>query len=130
MADISINLGDAFLLDTPPNGMHLHIAIAQIAENMYLFVNTTTPRENSDMSCVLNPGLGVPDFIVHKSVIVYKRAREISTTALTNLITKGSCLPKGCFSDSVLLQIQQGGLTSKRLPNKYKTVLKALFDIT
>jgi hypothetical protein len=129
MADISVNLGDAFLLDTPPNGMHLYVAIAQISEKVYLFVNTTTPRENSDMSCVLNPGLGMPDFIVHESVIVYKYAREINTTALTDLIAEGSCFQKGCFSKSVLLQIQQGGLTSKRLPKKYKTVLKSLLDI-
>ena len=127
MADISVNLGDAFLLDTPPNGMHLYIAIAQVSENVYLFVNATTPRENSEMVCVLKPGLGMSDFITHESVIVYKYAREISTTALNDLISKGSCFQKGCFSEGVLLQIQQGGLTSKRLPNKYKSILKNLF---
>jgi hypothetical protein len=130
MADISVNLGDAFLLTTPPKGMHLYVAIAQVSENVYLFVNATTPRENSDMSCVLSPGLGVPDFIVRESVIVYKYAREINTTVLTNLIAQGSCWQKGCFSESVLLQIQQGGVISKRLPKKYKTVLKSLLDIT
>ncbi len=125
MADISVNLGDAFLLDTPPNGMHLYIAIAQVAENVYLFVNVTTPRENSEMTCVLNPGLGVPDFIVHESVIVYKYAREINITGLIaeNLRWKGSC------SEEVLLKIQKGGLVSRRLKNKYKNVLKPLFDI-
>ncbi len=130
MADISVNLGDAFLLDTPPNGMHLYIAIAQVSENVYLFVNATTPRENSEMVCVLKPGLGMSDFITHESVIVYKYAREINTTALNDLISKGSCFQKGRFSESVLLQIQQGGLTSKRLPNKYKSILKTLFGET
>ena len=41
MASISINLGDAFLLDTPPYGEHLYIAIAKTSENKYLFVNVT-----------------------------------------------------------------------------------------
>ncbi len=126
MADISVNLGDAFLLDTPPNGMHLYIAIAQVSENVYLFVNATTPRENSERVCVLNPGLGVPGFIVRESVIVYRHAREINTTKLAeeNPLRKGSC------SADVLLSIQKGGLASRQLKNKYKTILKAFFNIT
>lgn len=124
MADISVNLGDAFLLTTPPNGMHLYFAIAQISEKVYLFVNATTPRENSETACVLTPGVGIPDFINHESVIVYKYAREIDIT----LLNEESCIWKGCCSESVLIQIQKGGLDSKRLKNKYKTVLKTLLS--
>jgi hypothetical protein len=126
MADISVNLGDAFLLTTPPNGMHLYIAIAQISEKVYLFVNATTLRENSETACVLTPGVGIPDFISHESVIVYKYAREIDIT----LLAEENCIWKGCCSEAVLIQLQKGGLVSKRLKNKYKIVLKALFDIT
>jgi hypothetical protein len=30
MTSITINLGDAFLIDTPPNSQHLYIAIAML----------------------------------------------------------------------------------------------------
>ena len=44
---------------------------------------------------------------------------------LASLITFGSPIPKGSCSATVLARIQQGGLVSKRLSNKYKTALKA-----
>jgi hypothetical protein len=72
MASITINLGDAFLLDTPPNNQHLYIAIAQTSESNYLFVNVTTRRPNSEATCVLIPGVGVPSFVVRESVIAYQ----------------------------------------------------------
>ena len=121
----TINLGDAFLLETPPNGMHLYIAIAPTSDDTYLFVNTTTCRPNSDTSCVLKPGPGIPSFIVQESVISYKFAREIDAVTINTLIAKGVCKPRGNCSPTVLLQIQQGGLISKQLKNKYKTILKS-----
>ena len=124
MASITINLGDAFLLDTPPNREHLYIAIAQTSENSYLFVNVTSRRPNSDSACVLVPGSGLPSFIVRESVVAYQFAREMNATELAGLITAGSPIPKGSCSAFVLAQIQQGGLVSKRLKNKYKTALK------
>jgi hypothetical protein len=129
MASITINLGDAFLLDTPPNSEHLYIAIAQTSGSNYLFVNVTTRRPNSEATCVLMPGSGVPSFVVHESVIAYQYAREMNATQLAGLITAGSPIPKGCCSAAVLAQIQQGGLVSSRLKNRYKTALKAFLGI-
>jgi hypothetical protein len=125
MASIILNLGDAFLLDTPPNGEHLYIAIAQTSESHYLFVNVTSRRSTSEAACVLLPGSGVPSFIVRESVIAYQFAREMNVAELAGLITAGSPIPKGFCSVAVLAQIQQGGLVSKRLKNRYKTALKA-----
>lgn len=129
MASITINLGDAFLLDTPPNDQHLYIAIAQTSESNYLFVNVTSRRPNSETACVLLLGSGVPSSIVRESVIAYQFAREMNATELAGLITAGSPIPKGSCSVAVLTQIQQGGLVSKRLKNKYKTALKAFLGI-
>ncbi|MEH1889135.1 MAG: hypothetical protein V7K92_06550 [Nostoc sp.] len=129
MASITINLGDAFLLDTPPNSEHLYIAIAQTSESNYLFVNVTTRRLNSETSCVLLPGSGIPSFIVHESVIAYQFAREMDATQLALLITIGSPIPKGTCSMAVITQIQQGGLVSKRLKKRYKTALKAFLEV-
>jgi len=130
MASIIINLGDAFLLDTPPNSEHLYIAIAQTSESSYLFVNVTSRRPNSEDACILLPGSGVPSFIIRESVIAYQFAREINATELAGLITAGSPIPKGSCSVAVLAQIQQGGLVSKRLKNKYKVALKGFLGIS
>lgn len=130
MASISINLGDAFLLDTPPNNEHLYIAIAQISENNYLFVNVTSRRPNSEDVCVLRPGSDVPNFIIRESVIAYRFAREIDVNILSKLITPGSPIPKGSCSVDVLAKIQQGGLISKQLKKKYKNALKAFLEIS
>ncbi|GAA6614561.1 hypothetical protein [Scytonema sp. NUACC26] len=74
MTNFCVNLGDAFLLETPPNGMHLYIAIALIDEDSdtYLFVNITSLRPNSDTSCILKPGAGVPKFILYDSAVAYE----------------------------------------------------------
>ena len=130
MASIIINLGDAFLLDTPPNSEHLYIAIAQTSESSYLFVNVTSRRPNSEDACILLPGSGVPSFIIRESVIAYQFAREINATELAGLITTASPIPKGSCSVAVLAQIQQGGLVSKRLKNRYKVALKGFLGIS
>ncbi|NJP08380.1 MAG: hypothetical protein HC866_02000 [Leptolyngbyaceae cyanobacterium RU_5_1] len=130
MASVAINLADAFLINTPPNGEHLYIAIAQTSESKYLFVNVTTRRSSSETACILLPGSDVPSFIVHESVIAYRFAREMDATELANLITVGSPIPKESCSTTVLAKIQQGGLVSRQLKNKYKTALKAFLEIS
>ncbi|MBW4579798.1 MAG: hypothetical protein KME42_09530 [Tildeniella nuda ZEHNDER 1965/U140] len=129
MSSITINLGDAFLLDTPPNSEHLYIAIAQMSEDDYLFVNVTSRRPNSESACVLLPCSDVPGFIVRESVIAYQFARQMNAIELAGLITAGSPIPKGVCSATVLAQIQQGGLNSKRLRNRYKAALKTFLGI-
>jgi hypothetical protein len=121
---VSINLGDAFLLDTPPYGEHLYIAIAKTSENKYLFVNVTSRRENSETTCILNPSPELPPFIRRESVIAYQFAREMSATDLAKLVTPDSAISKGSCSASMLEKIQQGGLISRRLSNRYKTALR------
>jgi hypothetical protein len=129
MADISINLGDAFLLNTPPNGEHLYIAIAKTSSTKYLFVNVTSRKANSEPTCILIPGEGVPSFLKRESVIAYQFARELDSRELAKLITVGSQVPKDTCSVTVLAKIQQGGLTSKRLKNQYKTALRAFLGL-
>lgn len=128
MSSISINLGDTFLLDTPPNGEHLYIAIAPIFDDKYLFVNVTTRKTSSETACIITPGTEVPNFIVRESVIAYQFAREMDVTTLISLICVGSPIPKGSCSPLVLSQIQQGGLVSKRLKNKYKLILQTFLE--
>lgn len=127
---IIINLGDAFLLDIPAIGNeHLYIAIAKTTEDKYLFVNVTTRRSKSETTCILEPCSDVPSFIKHESVIAYQYAREMNITELTELVTIGSSIPKDSCSEEILHKIQQGGLISKRLPRKYKKVLKEFLEV-
>lgn len=128
MSSITINLGDAFLIDTPPYGEHLYIAIAQTSSDQYLFVNITTRRSSSEDTCILTPGEDVPSFIVRESVVAYQFAREWDATELASKITPGSRVPKGSCSAMILTRIQQGGVASKRLTRKYKNALQAFLE--
>ena len=56
MSNIPINLGDAFLIDTPPHGQHLYIAIAKTVNNKYLFVNVILSQ--ICLTLLLNRGIG------------------------------------------------------------------------
>ncbi|RUT01084.1 hypothetical protein DSM106972_070900 [Dulcicalothrix desertica PCC 7102] len=70
----------------------------------------------------------MPDFIVRESVIAYQFAREMDARELATLIMPGSPIPKGSCSTTILSQIQQGGLVSKRLKNKYKIALQSFLE--
>jgi hypothetical protein len=62
--------------------------------------------------------------------VAYQFAREMDAIELASLITVGSPIPKGSCSATILERIQQGGLASKRLKNRYKTALKAFLGIS
>jgi hypothetical protein len=127
--DITIHLGDAFLLDIPnTEKKHLYIAISKTGNNKYLFVNVTTRRAKSETACILKPGVGVPKFIKNESVIIYQYAREMDAIELAGFITKNSPIPKDSCSADILYFIQQGGLVSKRLPIKFKKALKQFLE--
>jgi hypothetical protein len=131
MTSINVKLGDAFLLETPPNDQHLYIAIAKTSADKYLFVNVTTRRAKSDLSCILQPDIeGIPNFVKRESVINYLDAREMNVEQLARLICVGSRVPKCRFSSAILSQIQQGGMVSKRLPKVYKNALRKFLGMS
>lgn len=130
MTSININLGDAFLLETPPNGQHLYIAIAPTSNNKFLFVNLITRRAGSETTCILTPTTaGVPSFIKTDSAIAYQYAREMDAHQLIQEICLGSPVPKCLFPPHIVSQIQQGGIDSKRIEPRFKRVLKKYLDI-
>ena len=129
MASVSIRLGDAFLIKTPPKGNHLYVAIAKTSKTRYLFVSINSRQPKSETVCILEPGPGVPNFIVHESVVNYRFARELNAKDLAKLMPTGSRAAKGSCSHKVLRQIQEGGIASKRLKNRYKHALKDFMDL-
>jgi len=124
-----MNIGDAFLLPTPPNGNHLFFAIAITTDSKYLCVNATSLKSTTlDTACILKPGAGVPSFIVHDSAIVYRRAREISPDVISRLIASGKCIYQGCCSEDIVKQIQQGALASRQISNEQKQVVQKFLE--
>ncbi|NUN66925.1 hypothetical protein HCU40_19735 (plasmid) [Pseudanabaena biceps] len=130
MASININLGDAFLLETPPNGQHLYIAIAPTTNSKYLFVNLTTCKTGSETTCILQPNTtGMPSYVKAESAIAYQYAREMDARQLDLEICVGSRIPKCTFPIDILKKIQQGGVASKRIAPMYKRALKRFLGI-
>jgi hypothetical protein len=121
-----IELGDAFLIDTPPNDRHLYIVIAVVSENNYLLVNTTTSNKkvDPDKDCVINPGEGIPSFIVCQSTIAYAYAREFRKNQINEITRAGKCHYCGRFPKEEVYRMQERGALSKSLAKKYQNLLK------
>lgn len=121
-----LNIGDAFLLSTPPNDKHLFVVIAPTQNGKYLCANVTSKRNNSDTSCILQQG--DHPFIRHDSVINYKKAREVDPAVIQNQISRGNCIQYQSVSSPVLNRIQQGGIISRRLKKEYKNYLNSFLN--
>ncbi|MFA9202061.1 MAG: hypothetical protein ACEQSC_00720 [Candidatus Nanopelagicaceae bacterium] len=121
MADLSIKLGDVFLVETPIKP-HYFIAIAETGNNKYLFVPVITKKPKSELACVIKPSPQSPSFIVKESVIDYRYAREINVKELFKVTDINSS--RECCSPEILEEIKRGGVQSKRLKNRYKDILK------
>lgn len=129
MSKNTVDLGDAFLLETPPKGMHLFVAILPLSDTKYLFVNTTKKQNISDLSCIIKPSAGVPPFIYQESAIHYRRAREIEISIIFSRINSGECVFKGSFSPNILHKIQMGATCSEEIPIKYEKLMKKYLGI-
>jgi hypothetical protein len=130
MTNINIKIGDAYLLETPPNVPHLFITIAPTSNNKYLFVNLTTRKEWSDTTCILQPNtIGMPSYVRSDSVIAYQRAREMDARELNLEVCVGSRVPKCTFPPDILDKIQKGGLASNRIEPRFKRALKRFLNI-
>lgn len=121
-----IELGDTFLILDGSGKRHLYVVIAVDLEDNYLLVNITTPKRqiNPNKDCVINPGEGVTDFVVHQSIVAYDYAREFRKNNIKKLIREGKCKPDGRFSEEILQRIQKTGASSKSLKKKYKNILE------
>lgn len=125
MAEFNINLGDVFLI-SHSEIPHFYIVISPIAKDLFLLVNLTSRKPNSEAVCILEPSPQLPDFITCESVINYRQAVNWSSAALQKMIRQGSCKPRGNIGQDVLLRIQLGGLASKFLSNRYKEALRQI----
>ncbi|MEO1802297.1 MAG: hypothetical protein AAFR62_18075, partial [Cyanobacteria bacterium J06629_2] len=95
---------------------------AEISNSKYLFVSVITRKPKSESACVLQPSPQSPSFIIKESVIDYRYVREMNVKQLS-VITNANGF-RECCCPEILKKIQQGGIESKRLKNKYKNILK------
>jgi hypothetical protein len=120
-----IELGDAFLILDTSTKRHLYIVIAVASENNYLLVNITSSNTQVDpeKDCVINPGEGVPDFVVCRSTVAYAYARELRKNQIYEIIQQGKCRRCGKFSQEQLHRIQERGASSRAIAKKYRDLL-------
>lgn len=113
-------IGDAFLIETPPNGHHLYIIIFQLKNGNFLLVNITSSAY--DQSCAIEPDPQC-SFIKHKSFVNYKDTLELSDSIISNKLSVGEIIHKCFFPTQQIKKMQAGGKISPRLKNKYKIEL-------
>jgi hypothetical protein len=96
----------------------------------FLFFSLTKKNNSSDLSCVIQPGVGVPAFIIQESVVHYKEPRAVESEKIQELISKNECLYKGSFSPNILYRIQKGATESDRIPLMYEEIAKEYLGTT
>jgi len=96
---------------------HLYIIISPIIEEMVLFVNITSKKENSDVSCILNKG--DHEFIRHQSIVNYADATEANVNKVREAITCLLFKPQKPITPEVVTKIQKGALKSEAFKPKY-----------
>jgi hypothetical protein len=108
-----------FLSRTPPyKTEHLYIIISILSNNTKaLFVNVTTKKDNSDISCILR--IGDHDFITRDSVINYGDATIAEIDKLKEAIGKRYFKPQKPITDDLLIRILKGARNSKAFPQGY-----------
>ncbi len=112
-----ITTGFTFLSPTPEYETHHLYIVISIVDTKALFVNVTTKKAGSDVSCVLN--VEDHDFITHESIINYGDARIAEIAKLKEAIEKQIIKPNKPVTDNLLNRILKGAKNSKAFPQGY-----------
>lgn len=123
-----LEIGNAYIAKTPPNGTHLYIIIAEFTSESFLLLNITTSKTQIELEkdCIIEPGEGVPSFVTRQSTIAYQWARDERINDIKNKIKKGEFIYGGRFSEEYIREIQKKGACSKNLAKKYRKVLEEI----
>lgn len=121
-----MQVGECYLIKTPPNGKHWFVVAFQITETRCLLLPFTSKRPKSDLSCVLEPGEDLPDFIEHATVVGYRDALEMTAFGFEDATKRGHCTTAGKVDEFTLELILRSGLESKFLKNKWKKVIREI----
>ncbi len=109
------------------HGDHLWIVISKpdsaTGRMVVACVSLTTDAHWKDQTCILDAG--DHSFVRHRTVVGYDRAELRDVNALTRAMSSGQIIGDDDLSESLLLKIQRGALTSKRTPNEVKDLLRS-----
>jgi hypothetical protein len=94
--------------------LHLHIVISKIISGKVLIVNITTPKTNSDYTCVLKKA--DHPFIRHDSIVNYADAVDAQIELVKKAIRENTFIPDTPISEELLKRIQEGALKSDAFP--------------
>jgi hypothetical protein len=111
--------GFTFLSETPSSSTeHLYVILFPPVEGRVLFVNVTTPKHNSDLTCVLK--VGDHPFLTHDSVINYADSADATLDQVNKAISLNVFKPHAPFSADLLKRVQEGATTSQAFPPKFR----------
>jgi hypothetical protein len=124
--------GQTFLLPKPGRIEHLWVVLTYPnAEGLSICVNITTRRFDSDDTLILQPG--DHPFIKHESTVHYEDARFMDLSLVTQLLESGAksfvCEPREYCTHTLLDNIKDGLVKSRRTPTGIKRVCKELWGI-
>ncbi|MEM7791408.1 MAG: hypothetical protein AAF546_08400 [Verrucomicrobiota bacterium] len=119
-----MNVGECYLIKTPPNGKHCFVVSLKIYEDQFLLLPISTQRENSESCCVIEPDEIDFPFVNHTSIIAYSHAKEFTHYALQDATQRGYCTSLGSLKPELLDRILQSALHSKRLKNRWKELIR------
>lgn len=123
-----MDLGETFLLKTPPKGNHLFVVAIPLSSSTFLLLPVVSFKEYLEQVCVLEPSSELPDFIEHPSVVDYQNARHVSQYSLDDMQARGYCTPKGMLSTRVHMKILNGALASKRITKQNKRLIREFLN--
>ena len=111
--------GFTFLSPTPSSPVeHLYIVLSPIIDGKVLLVNVTTPKYNSDLSCVLKES--EHPFLTHDSIINYADATDTDVDKIKQAITMNVFKPHASLSEDLLQRVQKGALASTALKPRFR----------
>ncbi len=118
-----MNLGDTFVNLNPGLLRHLWMVISRETGDGWVIVNLTTYRPDCDESCLLGPN--DHPWIRHRSSVEYRRAVTLTVFRLGEMERFSFIDWKEPFRPETLRKIQEGGLKSKFLKNRFKGFVRS-----
>ena len=119
-------VGQCFFYDTPPNGEHLFVILADsLTSEGFICVNITEKHDESDATCELFQGEH-PNLTKPVSVVGYGFARELPLRLIQRLIARQS-LPS--MKPDILKRIQNAALCDEsRMKKGFQEAIQAQLD--
>lgn len=123
-------VGDAVLIDSGPQGKHLHVIIwgpIQVpwlaSHDLMILVGITTMYQNAphDPGCVLQGG--EHPFISHPSYAFYRRLRTDTAAHVDAMVQQGLFVAHSPASSQLVKQLRIGLCASKLVDRRFKALV-------